>query len=75
MIGSSPSGKKIVLMANDGIDDAICVVQPTLAPNQFIAHASAFNVTEAAREVIRTCVLRRRLGGVATTIGTLSLCP
>lgn len=30
-----------------------------------IATASAFNVTEAARAVIRECIIRRRVGGVS----------
>ncbi|KAL8784901.1 MAG: hypothetical protein Q9213_003714 [Squamulea squamosa] len=38
-------------------------------PPQRIAHASAFNVSEAARAVIQHCVISRRIGGIANNIG------
>lgn len=49
------------------------MIQPDLVPPKYVAHASADNVTEAARAIIVRCVLRRRIGGVAMNIGTLPL--
>lgn len=51
--------------------DATCTLEPfklssTLSP---VAHASAKNVSDAARAVIQECVVRRRIGGAADKIG------
>ena len=46
-----------------------------LAVGQLVGHASAFNVSEAVRAVITTCVIRRRIGGIATSIGMASVPP
>ncbi|KAL8947458.1 MAG: hypothetical protein Q9222_006262 [Ikaeria aurantiellina] len=46
-----------------------CVLAPAIAGAVTIAHASAFNVSEAARKIIQMCVIPRRLGGIARNIG------
>ena len=46
-------------------------------PSTEIAHASAKNVSDAARAVIQECVIRRRIGGAAVRIGevaTVQIC-
>ena len=50
-------------------DDATCAVIPTTRPVTAIGHASAMNVSDAARAVLQQCVIRRRIGGFAEQIG------
>ena len=38
-----------------------------------IAHASPKNVTDAARAIIQECVIRRRIGGIASQIGEIAI--
>ncbi|KAL8715385.1 MAG: hypothetical protein Q9220_000718 [cf. Caloplaca sp. 1 TL-2023] len=66
-------GLPIITFSGTSTDDGSCVIEPALAPTFNIGQASAFNVSEAAREVIRECVLRRRVGGVGVNIGMLQL--
>ena len=49
-------------------DDATCVILPTISVG-IIGHASAMNVSDAARAILQECVVRRRIGGAATRIG------
>lgn len=49
-------------------DDGNCAILPT-STTDLLARASARNVTEAARAIIRECVIRRRVGGLAAYIG------
>ena len=53
------------------LDDATCTLQPYLLSHLHYATAlaSAKNVTEAARAIIKECVIRRRIGGTARQIG------
>ncbi|KAM0796632.1 hypothetical protein BDR22DRAFT_893139 [Usnea florida] len=53
-------------------DDAACLMIPLLNPSQgqgVTGHASAMNVSDAARAILQECVIRRRLGGFAPRIG------
>ncbi|KAI4220258.1 MAG: hypothetical protein LQ349_008137 [Xanthoria aureola] len=50
-------------------NDTTCAINLLLVPPYFIGHASAFNISEAARAVIKQCVIPRRVGGQATNIG------
>ena len=52
-------------------DDAACLMIPLLKKgNQALTgHASAMNVSDAARAILQECVIRRRLGGFAVRIG------
>lgn len=55
--------------------DVACVVVPHIRlslPRAEIAHASAKNVSDAARAVIQECVIRRRIGGSAVQIGKVA---
>ena len=51
-------------------DDAACLMVPFMRPHsQVTGHASAMNVSDAARAILHDCVIRRRLGGLAFQIG------
>ena len=60
--------------------DLGCRIFPNLLksiPQTDIAHASAKNVSDAARALIQECVIRRRIGGGAVHIGevaTVQIC-
>ncbi|KAL8934688.1 MAG: hypothetical protein Q9211_005100 [Gyalolechia sp. 1 TL-2023] len=65
-----PAGHNIVQLPTMLVgDDTKCILEPIMPPIHQIGHASAWNVTEAARAVIQSCVIRRRIGGVAHYIG------
>ena len=49
-------------------DDATCLIVPVTRPG-IVGHASAMNVSDAARAILQECVIRRRIGGFATGIG------
>lgn len=51
-------------------DDTSCSIAPVLVPRQRVGHASALNVSEAARAIIIGCIIPRRIGGWANNIGT-----
>ncbi|KAI4221016.1 MAG: hypothetical protein L6R36_007194 [Xanthoria steineri] len=55
----------VVIFSND----TTCAINLLLVAPHFIGHASAFNISEAARAVIRQCVIPRRVGGQAKNIG------
>ena len=51
-------------------DDATCMFFPVTTPTAtVVGHASAMNVSDAARAILQQCVIRRRVGGYATQIG------
>ena len=50
-------------------DDATCTMFPTTIPLTAVGHASAMNVSDAARAILQQCVIRRRIGGIAEQIG------
>ena len=52
-------------------DDATCLIIPLLEVGDvgMTGHASAMNVSDAARAVLQECVIRRRIGGAAGRIG------
>ena len=55
--------------------DINCRIFPNLMsspPKTDIAHASAKNVSDAARAVIQECVIKRRLGGFGAQIGEVA---
>ena len=60
--------------------DLLCRIFPhilTSIPQTEIAHASAKNVSDAARALIQECVIRRRIGGSVKQIGevaTVQIC-
>lgn len=56
-------------LTNVRLDDATCVIVPKMEQYFSLAHASARQVTEAARAVMQTCVIARRIGGTARMIG------
>ncbi|KAL8847578.1 MAG: hypothetical protein Q9221_007398, partial [Calogaya cf. arnoldii] len=49
--------------------DTKCQIVPRLDQRLNIGQASASNISDAARAVIRECVIKRRLGGEAVNIG------
>ena len=49
-------------------DDATCPVVPIVRLG-IAGHASAMNVSDAARAILQECVIKRRIGGFATRIG------
>ena len=49
-------------------DDATCAVAP-LVDIGITGHASAMNVSDAARAILQECVIKRRIGGAATRLG------
>ncbi|KAL8653417.1 MAG: hypothetical protein Q9210_002112 [Variospora velana] len=55
----------VVIVSND----TSCFLSPRLQPPHLIGHASAWNISEAARAVITHCVIPRRVGGRAAHIG------
>ena len=59
----------VVLPLVEVSDDATCLLFPVLVEPQVIGHASAMNVSDAARAVLQECVIRRRIGGAAIRIG------
>ena len=60
--------------------DLGCRIDPVLMPSlprTEIAHASAKNVSDAARAFIQECVIRRRIGGEVQQVGedaTVQIC-
>ncbi|KAL8716699.1 MAG: hypothetical protein Q9225_005997, partial [Loekoesia sp. 1 TL-2023] len=61
----NPVRLPVILFSND----TKCLIKPAMQSGQTVAHASALNITEAARSIIQGCVIRRRLGGAAHQIG------
>lgn len=68
------------LLRYEAPDDGICVIAPSIkvapgAPTSgptMIAHASAKNISDAARAIIVQCVIPRRIGGIAKFIGEVA---
>lgn len=60
-------------MLSMSTDDTRCRIFLRLNTGMPVGHASAANVSHAAREVIKACVLQRRVGGGAKNIGRI--CP
>lgn len=50
-------------------DDATCMIEPSVRVG-VTGHASAMNVSDAARAILQACVIRRRIGGAATRVGS-----
>ena len=59
----------VVLPVVEVSDDANCLLVPTLLDLRAIGHASAMNVSDAARAILQECVIRRRIGGSVVGIG------
>lgn len=51
------------------VDATSCLIEPTIYGPATLAHASAHNVSTAARALITGCVIPRGLGGIAQQIG------
>lgn len=60
-------------MLSMSTDDTRCRILLRLDSGLPVGHASAANVSHAAQEVIKTCVIQRRIGGGARNIGRI--CP
>ena len=59
----------VVLPLVEVSDDATCLLLPVLVGPLVIGHASAMNVSDAARVILQECVIRRKIGGAAREIG------
>lgn len=51
------------------IDDGLCFVQPILAKDSVVGHASSTEIGQAAHTMLQACVIERGMGGLAFNLG------
>ena len=51
------------------LDNGQCIVEIILKDNVAEAEASYYDIASSARELLRSCAMERREGGIATDIG------
>ena len=50
-------------------DDGVCYLQPQLAKDAVVGHASANEVARAGGTILQACVIERGSGGLAYNLG------